>query len=58
MGALDLIKDFTINDADYGMELKCVHCKSVVYEIESGDWLECLVVKGYEHKCERASDAV
>lgn len=36
-----------------GSELRCAHCQERLYEVEDGDWLECLVVKGFEHKCKK-----
>lgn len=33
------------------MEVKCAICESQIYDLEDGDWLECLVNKAIEHQC-------
>lgn len=52
---LNYIKDFVIcQDSDeYGNEVACANCNAPIFEIEEGDWLECLVMRAVEHKCEK-----
>lgn len=48
---LNRIKDFVTSDSPdgFGMEVKCVTCGFLTYEIEDGDWLECIVSKAFDH---------
>lgn len=48
---LNQIKDFAFHDVDYGMEVRCATCSAVVYEVEEGDWLECMVLNALDHDC-------
>ncbi|MFI6319706.1 hypothetical protein ACIBG8_19385 [Nonomuraea sp. NPDC050556] len=51
----DQIKDMVFEESplvgDGGLQMKCATCAAVLYEIEDGDWLECLVSNALDHVC-------
>ncbi|GII83322.1 hypothetical protein Ssi03_13120 [Sphaerisporangium siamense] len=54
---LERLKDFVFVDVDFGMQAKCATCGAVIYGLEDGDWLECVVSKAFEHNCKQSESA-
>ncbi|WP_043617294.1 hypothetical protein [Nonomuraea candida] len=50
---LDRLKDFVFSDNDIwaGMQVRCAHCEVQVYDVEDGDWLECIISNAFAHVC-------
>jgi hypothetical protein len=53
---LNRIQDFVVHDQPDSFDMLLVHAKCMhsVYEIEDGDWLECMVAQAFDHKCKGA----
>ncbi|GAA3536996.1 hypothetical protein GCM10022419_016010 [Nonomuraea rosea] len=53
---LNRLKDFVFSDNDIwaGMQVRCALCEVQIYDVEDGDWLECVVSKGFKHECKGA----
>ncbi|WP_371784673.1 hypothetical protein [Streptosporangium subroseum] len=46
------IKDIVYSDT-FGGVFNCATCGDMVYGIDDGDWLECMVSKAFDHKCKK-----
>ncbi|GAA4187066.1 hypothetical protein GCM10022252_19970 [Streptosporangium oxazolinicum] len=47
---LNRIKDVVYSDT-FGGVFDCATCGVMVYGIDDGDWLECIVDRAFNHRC-------
>lgn len=47
---LNRIKDVVLDE--WGGNFNCPTCGDLIYDLDEGDYLECVVLKAFEHNCD------